>query len=379
MTLRLAVIIHDYYPRVGGAQALLRAQAPLLKARGVDVTILTRRFPGTLASETLDGISVRRLPIPAPKPLASLTFTLSGLSLLRHLRPDVIHANEFISPATTAMLAKRWLGGIPIIITPHRSGPLGDVQHLQNRRGGLARLNALCEQADAFVIISNEIGAELRGIGVPPRKLHFINNGVDTTRFAPPDPARKLALRQTLGIAPDVLTVIFTGRLVREKRLNNLLAVWPALRAAFPKAELVLLGAGDQESALRQMAVEGVHFPGPQSDVVPYLQAADIFVLPSEAEGFSIAMLEAMSCGLAPIITNIGGATEVITEGQNGLLIAPDDLPALQNALTKLLQDASLRADIGLAARKRVQEAYSIQISIEKLFQLYTQLANSHK
>jgi glycosyltransferase involved in cell wall biosynthesis len=379
MTLRLAVIIHDYYPRVGGAQALLRAQAPLLKERGAEVTILTRRFPGTLASETLDGISIHRLPIPAPKPLASLTFTLSGLSLLRRLRPDVIHANEFISPATTAMLAKRWLGGIPIVITPHRSGPLGDVQRLQNRRGGLARLNALREQVDAFVVISNEIGDELRGIGVPPQKMHFINNGVDTTRFAPPDPAHKLAIRQTLGIAPDALAVIYTGRLVREKRLNNLLAVWPTLRAAFSKAELVLLGAGDQESALRQMAVEGVHFPGPQSDVVPYLQAADIFVLPSEAEGFSIAMLEAMSCGLAPIITNIGGATEVITEGQNGLLVAPDDLPALQNALTKLLQDAHLRTDMGLAARKRVQESYSVQISVEKLFQLYNQLANSHK
>jgi glycosyltransferase involved in cell wall biosynthesis len=374
MTLKLAVIIHDYYPRVGGAQALLRAQAPLLQAQGAEVTILTRRFPGTLAVETLDGIPVHRLPIPSPKPLASLTFTLSALALLRRLRPDVIHANEFISPATTAMLAKRWLGGIPIVVTPHRSGPLGDVQRLQGRRGGPERLTALRDQVNAFIVISQEIGDELRGIGVPPQKLCFINNGVNTNRFAPPDPVSKRAIRQTLGLAPDALAVIFTGRLVREKRINNLLTVWPSVRAAFPNAELFLLGAGDQEPALRQMAGDGVHFPGPQSDVVPYLQAADIFTLPSAAEGFSIAMLEAMSCGLAPIVTNVGGAMEILGDGQTGLLIPPDDLPALQNALTKLLQDANLRASMGGAARKRVQAAYSVQISVEKMFQLYTNL-----
>jgi glycosyltransferase involved in cell wall biosynthesis len=379
MTLRLAIIIHDYYPQVGGAQALLRAQVPLLKARGVDVTILTRRFPETPAFETVDGIPVYRLPIPRPRPLASLIFTLSGLALLRRLRPDVIHANEFISPATTALLAKNFLGGVPVVITPHRSGLLGDVQRLQNRSGGLARLKALRDQAGAFVAISQEIGTELSGMGVPAHKIHYINNGVDTSRFAPLDQDHKLVLRQNIGLSPDALVVIFTGRLVREKRLNNLLAVWPALRTAFPKAELVLLGTGDQESALRQMAVEGVHFPGPQSDVVPYLQAADIFVLPSEAEGFSIAMLEAMSCGLAPILTNVGGAAEIITEGQNGLLITPDDLPALQHALTILLQETKLRTSMGLAARQIVQAAYSVQISVDKLFQLYTQLTTARK
>lgn len=379
MSLRIAIIIHDYFPRVGGAQALLRTQVPLLKARGADVTILTRRFPETAVSEMIDGIPVHRLPVPWPKPLASLTFTLAGLSLLRRLRPDVIHANEFISPATTALLAKKTLGGTPIVITPHRSGQLGDVQRLRNRAGGLMRLQALRDQVDAFVVISQEIGTELSEMGVPQERMHQINNGVDTTRFCPPDLDHKPVIRQQIGLSPDALVVIFTGRLVREKRLNNILAVWPALRTEFPKAELVLLGTGDQETALRQMGGEGVHFPGPQSDVVPYLQAADIFVLPSEAEGLSIAMLEAMSCGLAPIITNVGGAAEVISEGQNGLLITPDDLPALQQALTKLLRDANLRTSMGLAARQIVQEAYSVEISVDKLFQLYTQLTNERK
>jgi glycosyltransferase involved in cell wall biosynthesis len=378
MTLQVAMLIHDYFPRVGGAQALLRSQASLLKARGVNVTILTRRFPATLAFEEIDGIPVYRLPMLPLKPAASIAYTIFAANLLRRLRPDVIHANEFISPATTALLAKR-LFDIPIVVTPHRSGPLGDVQRLQTRRGGPSRLKALREQADAFVVISKDIDTELSGIEIPPEKMHSINNGVDTTRFSPVEIARKIAIRESMNIPADAVVVIYTGRLAREKRLDTLLTAWSALRSHFPKAELLLLGAGDQESKLRAMAGAGIRFLGSQSDVLPYLQAADIFVLPSEAEGLSISMLEAMSCGLAPVLTRVGGALEVISDEKNGLLIPPGDAHALQNALTKLLEDAALRSQIGFAARQRIVEEYSLESSVEKLLHLYHQLAKHPK
>jgi glycosyltransferase involved in cell wall biosynthesis len=374
MTLRVVVLIHDYFPQIGGAQTLLRAQASLLKARGVDITILTRRFPGTLPFEEIDGIPVYRLPMSPLKPIASLMYTLFAVRLLYRLRPDVIHANEFISPATTALLAK-YLLGIPIVITPHRSGPPGDVQRLKERRGGLSRLNALREQTDAFVVISQDIGMELSEIEIPNARMHFISNGVDTTRFAPVEFEHKVSIRKTLGISADALVIIFAGRLVSVKRIDALLTIWPVLRSRFSQAELLLIGTGDQESDLRQMASPGVHFLGPQNDVVPYLQAADIFVLPSEAEGLSIAMLEAMSCALAPVLSRVGGALEVVTDAENGLLIHPGDLPALQDALTKLLQDAGLRNRLGFAARQRIMEAYSLENSVEKLLRLYKDLA----
>jgi glycosyltransferase involved in cell wall biosynthesis len=376
MSLRLAVLIHDYCPRVGGAQALLRAQAPPLQELGADVTILTRRFPGTAPFELVDGIPVHRLPAPPPRLLASLAFTISSLAFLRRLRPDVIHANEFISPATVALLANRLLG-TPIVVTPHRSGPIGDVSRLQQRSSGRARLGALRDQADAFVVISREIGDELRGIGVPPQKMRYINNGVDTCRFAPLNAASRQALRRTIGIAADALTVIFAGRLVREKRLDNLLTLWPSIRAACPRAELLLLGTGDQEADLRKSVSEGVRFLGRQGNVVSFLQAADIFVLPSSAEGLSIAMLEAMSCGLAPVVTRVGGSSEVIADGENGLLIRPDDVPALQNALIRLLRDADLRTRLGLGARRRIEESYSVEKSAKELFSLYTEVVSA--
>jgi glycosyltransferase involved in cell wall biosynthesis len=210
---------------------------------------------------------------------------------------------------------------------------------------------------------------------MPPHHLHAIRNGVDTHRFCPLPPTEKAALRRRLNLSVDGVIAIFTGRLVHEKRLHHLLSVWSAVRAACPNAALLLIGEGAEEAALRNLSSEGVHFLGSRSDVTPYLQSADVFVLPSAAEGLSISMLEAMSTGLAPVVTRVGGAEEVITNEINGLLIPPDNLPKLQAALIRLLSDEPLRHAIGRAARERMEQACSVEMSVERLFQLYSMLA----
>lgn len=376
MTLRVAMLIHDYYPLVGGAQTLLRSQAPRLMKLGVEVHILTRQTAGTAALEQLDDIWVHRFPVSGSKLLSSLSFTLLALNCLRQLRPTIIHANEFISPATVALLAKRSLG-TPIVVTPHRSGELGDIVRLQNRLGGKFRLNALKNNANAIVVISQEIEQELLNTGFSVDKLHNIRNSVDSQRFYPLNPVEKKTLRQALMLPTESVIVIFTGRLVREKRLHHLLSIWPAVRSACPNVELLLIGEGDQESLLRGLSSPGVHFLGAKNDVRPYLQAADVFVLPSAAEGLSIAMLEGMSCGLAPLITQVGGATEVIFDGVNGLLIPADDLSALQTRLIELVVNTEQREAIGMAARQRIECEFSVQASVEKLHRLYSNLATT--
>lgn len=227
----------------------------------MDITILTRRFPGTLPFEEIDGIPVYRLPMSPLKPVSSLMYTIFAVGFISYrLRPDVIHANEFISPATTALLAK-YLLGIPIVITPHRSGPPGDVQRLKERRGGFSRLNALREQADAFVVISQDIGIELSEIEIPNARMRFISNGVDTTRFAPVEFEHKVSIRKTLGISTDALVIIFAGRLVSVKRIDALLTIWPVLRSRFSQAELLLIGTGEQEFDLLTDGKSGCAFP----------------------------------------------------------------------------------------------------------------------
>lgn len=418
--LRVAMIINGYHPRVGGAERQVGAIAPLLQKQGVKVHILTRRYYGFAPFERVDGVPVHRLPIPRPKPLASLFFTLSGLVLLRKLRPDVIHAHDMYACTTTAVAMKR-LANIPVVVTAHGGGAEGDIERLKRKTMGGWRINSFRQEVDAFTTISKEIDEGLHHIGVAAEKRIAIPNGVDTTRFAPlkenysllnayritepqpilspvaasasaklnvhhtanghassdktPSNIAKRALRALHNLPEEGLITIFTGRLVPGKRVDQLLAVWPTVRSDQPNAHLLILGTGPEEKALKEAAGEGIHFTGNVDDVAPYLKAADLFVLPSAAEGLSVALLEAMATGLPAISTTVGGAPDLINHGQNGWLIPPDNLPALQTSLIELLGNSAQRAKIGRQARESVVRDYSLPAVAGQLHELYRRLA----
>jgi glycosyltransferase involved in cell wall biosynthesis len=160
------MIIQAYHPHVGGAERQLMALVPLLQARGVEINILTRRYPGLKPFEMIGGAPVHRLPIPGPKPVASTAFTLAALPLLARLRPHVIHAHELLSPTTTAVAAKR-LYNTPVVAKVLRGGVLGDIDKLQKKPLGQRRLATFRRQVDAFITISQEIDDELAALGVP--------------------------------------------------------------------------------------------------------------------------------------------------------------------------------------------------------------------
>jgi glycosyltransferase involved in cell wall biosynthesis len=367
------MLSHGYFPRIGGAERLLGAVSPLLQARRVDVLVLTRRLPGTVRFERVDGVPVQRLPAPGPKPLASLMFTLAALAQIAHLKPDLIHAHELISPATTAVLAK-FLFGKPVVATIHGSGLSSDVLRLKRRFLGRTRLKVLCREIAAFCVISSVIDGELAAEGVPVEKRVSIPNGVDTARFIPLPAEEKAALRSRLGLPLDAPLALFVGRLSPEKRVGLLTGAWATVRAAIPQACLMIVGGGPDEVALKQQAGEGVLFMGSQPDVLPYLQAADLFVLPSAAEGLSLALLEALACGLPAIATAVGGNPEVIAQGENGWLVPPDDPAALAAAIRTLLADDKLRRSLGEHGRAQVVQRYSLATMADRLVALYRQV-----
>jgi glycosyltransferase involved in cell wall biosynthesis len=138
---------------------------------------------------------------------------------------------------------------------------------------------------------------------------------------------------------------------------------------------LLIIGSGEEESSLRQMSGENVQFIGQVEDVVPYLQSSDFFVLPSAAEGLSNALLEALSVGLPCIATAVGGTPDVIVDGVNGLLIAPDKADELRTGLLKLLSDGSMRQRLGVQARETIQARYSLESTADQLASLYMRLA----
>lgn len=376
--LRVAMIIQGYHPRVGGAERQLAALAPFLQGLGIHLEVFTRRYAGLEPFEQVSGVPVHRLPIPGPKPLASLVFTLTALPALRRFGPHVIHAHELMSPATTALAARRLLR-VPVVVKVLRGGSLGDLARIRQKPFARCRIRALAREVDAFVAISREIEAELAGIGVPPARVAFIPNGVDPARFTPLPTAARPAARRALGIEGGPVA-IFTGRLAPEKRVADLVQIWPAVRAAHPDARLLILGSGEEESHLRELMMgtsfgEGVRLLGQVEDVGPYLRTADLFVLPSVAEGLSNALLEAMAAGLPVVASAVGGAVDLIEPREDGWLIPPGDVDALREAVLAVFRNPEKARAMGSLARERVGREYSLPATARRLYQLYSRLA----
>jgi glycosyltransferase involved in cell wall biosynthesis len=366
------MVINQYLPIIGGAERVLANVCPYLHAEGVEPYIVTRRYGDLKPYEELEGVPVYRLPIPGPKAVASLAFTLAALPLLRHLNPHVYHAHHLFSATTTGVLAKL-LFHRPVVVTPHRGGMLGEVRRVQHAFMGPPRLALFRRKVDLFFAISSEIDHELDVLGVPSYRRAFVPNGIDPHRFVPTAPSQKPALRARLGISGGPV-VLFSGRLAPEKRVDQLIRLWPTVRRAHPDALLLILGTGSEEETLKRMAAEvgtGIQFAGRVDDVVPYLQASDVFVLPSVAEGLSIAVLEALAVGMAVVVSDVGGNSDIITHGTHGLLIPADDEDTLADALVGVLGDEKERERLGRNGRERVEETYTLQVMARRLRESY--------
>jgi glycosyltransferase involved in cell wall biosynthesis len=368
--LRIAMIIQNYHPAIGGAEKQLKSLVPFLINENCDLHILTRLRPGLAPLEKMDGVLVHRIPAPGPKAVASLSFTFRALLELKRLRPDVIHAHELLSPTTTAVAAKQMMG-TPVVAKVLGGGCLGDLAKLKQKNGGTRRIQIYRKYVDTFIAVSTQIDRELDAAGIPPEKRCSIPNGVDTDRFVPAaDMSIKNKRRNELQL-PGEPIVVYTGRFAPEKRLDDLIRLWPAVQRNHPGAALYLIGTGEEEQKLRSMQRTGIKVIGPVDDVVPYLQAADLFVLPSEREGLSNSMLEAMSCGLPVVATNVGGAMDLLIHLENGFLVPVDDFRNFEQMLVAVLGNPDLRKKAANSARIRIVQRYSLQQTAEELRALY--------
>jgi glycosyltransferase involved in cell wall biosynthesis len=371
--LRIVMPILEYHPITGGAQRQIATVAPLLRAGGAEIEVWTRAVPGQPRAEEVAGVPVRRLGRPGRA--ATATFAAEAVVRLALDRPDVVHAYSLFSPAALALYATRALG-IPSVVKILRGGRLGDAERLCRKPFGGRRAAALAGGIGCFLAISHEIERDLDALGVPPARRRFLPNGVDLDRFAPLPDRERAALRAQLDYGAGPLAV-YVGRLVPEKRVEDLLAAWRAVRDALPTAELAVLGSGACEPALRRDAPPGVRFRGDVADVAPHLRAADAFVLPSSTEGLSNALLEAMAAGLPAVATAVGGAVDLIEEGENGRLVAPGDPRALAAALQSVLTDPAHARALGARARERVAARYALPVVAERLLDLYRELADA--
>jgi glycosyltransferase involved in cell wall biosynthesis len=207
---------------------------------------------------------------------------------------------------------------------------------------------------------------EARAAGLEPRRLLWMPNPVDTDVFAPCDRGRKQEIRARLDIPAEAAVVIFTGRLAPEKELSSLIGAFEAVIQRMPCAILILLGDGPSRGSLEERARQlglsaSVRFTGyqPAADIPGWLQASDLFTLVSSNEGFPCSLVEAMSAGMASVVSDIPANAQLVDSGVHGLRVPMGEEACIAEAIAGLLGDAGSRARMGVAARRRVIENYS--------------------
>jgi L-malate glycosyltransferase len=369
--LRVCALIQSFRPTVGGAELQLERLLPHLEARGVAVTVLTRGVRGTPRRERLGDAEIRRGLIGGRSSAASAAYTLGSLAhiALRRGRYDLVHAHGALSEGMIALGAERL--GMPGLVKVLLAGSEGDFEVLAGRFAGRWRTRSLARRA-WFAATSAAVQAELEGLGVPPSRIFAIPNGVDIHTYRPPSPGERVQLRFRLGLEPAAPLALFIGRLVPRKRVATAIR---AIAQARTQIRLVVVGEGPERSNLERIArehglAERVSFTGAVPNVADYLRAADFFVLPSQSEGLSNALLEAMACGLSCLAPPVSGVDELFAGGR-GIVVASEEAEAWGRALERLAADPEQSRRLGARARELVCADFTLERTADRLVAAY--------
>lgn len=394
---RLFFVIDTFLPLVGGAEKQAFQQASYLHARHFAVTIVTMRYRRDwLVNENLQGVPVRRVAgmvlawrEHAPGLLRRLCYLLALVALTWRLwrcrhEYDILHVFQLTLFALPALLVCR-LARKQLVISmrndaaTRREGDIVGKCRVQTRadlealeRLGRPMLRWIEHQLQLvgarLVVLSSQMYTSLKRSGLEGKEVLLIPNGVDTLCFQPWPEQR--------DARPLVVCV---AKMRYQKGIDLLLRAWQQVIREIPSARLLLLGDGPLLSALESLAesleiTSSVEFTGFCANVVPYLQRARIAVLPSRWEGMPNALLETMACGLACVATRVSGSADLLQEDAYGLLVEPEDVPGLVDALVRLLRKPDLVQRYGQLARQRVEEQYSFQHVMEQHLKLYAEM-----
>jgi sugar transferase (PEP-CTERM/EpsH1 system associated) len=289
--------------------------------------------------------------------------------LFRRERPDVVHTHGW-GTLLEGMLAAR-LAGVPSVIHgEHGTLQMKTYQRWLQRRAWTS--------ADRVLSVSSRLAERMATtMQVPTERITTIRNGVDLSRFGSSD---RGAARSGLGLSNDTLVIGTVGRLVPVKDHATLLEAISLLTKRGVDVTLLVSGDGPLHATLqarvRDLGIEhSVRFLGHRQDVEVVLAALDVFVLSSVSEGLSNTILEAMASGLPVVATRVGGAEELVVDGETGLLVEPGLPRKMAEALQLLLTNESKRRTMGAAARGRVETEFALTTMIDRYEALYMDLA----
>jgi glycosyltransferase involved in cell wall biosynthesis len=329
-----------------------------------------------------EGCRVRVVPSLRPEidPAADARALRDLVRVIRDFQPHIVHTHTakagFLGRMAATLAGRRR----PAIVHTYHGhvleGYFGPARNAVYR--GLEK--SLARVSDTLVGVSEATVDDLVRLGVAPReRFRVVPIGLDLDRFAAAaSNGAGDAFRQSSGVRPGEVLMVFTGRLVPIKRVDVLLHAFARLRSQEIPARLAVVGDGPERGALEHLAREleiddYVTFHGFLDDSSAAVAAADVAALSSDNEGTPVALIEAAAGGVPAVATAVGGVAEVVTPA-GGLLVPPGDSDALASAMRRLALDADVRHSMGDLARGHVLERYSVDRLVGDIDELYDDL-----
>jgi glycosyltransferase involved in cell wall biosynthesis len=353
----------------GGAEQLLVSQAPYLDRSRFQYEIAYLLPDHNALVEELENAG---LPVHCLYGARGSQWVGRLRSLVRTRGIDLVHDHSpYVAIGTRLGVRRR--SGLCLVYTEHN---VWESYHKATYWGNLLTYS----RSDRVFAASDHVRASIRYPRpfrfMPMPKVETLYHGVDPeaiSRWGSSD-----GVRADLGI-PEHAPLVGTVANFRPSKGHSVLLLAAAkVRRAIPEVRFLLVGHGPLESDIRrrasQLGLDGtVIFAGARDDAPRLAGAVDVFALPSVYEGLAIALIEAMALGRAAVVTRVGGLTEVIEDGKQGLLVNPGDPDALANAIVSLLQDADLRRKLGDAGRHRAAE-FDIRKAVRRHEEVYAEL-----
>jgi len=345
------------------------------------------RFEQTVCCLTSAGKLAERIKVPGIEiielnmPAGQFRFPLMRLVKMFHrLSPHIVHTRGW--PTVDAVFAAR-CARVAHLVHGEHGREHSDIDGNNWKRNQIRRL--VGHVVDRYVIVCDFFRSWLNEIcRVKNERIVYIPNGVDTEKFRPLDCGSALKARERfccqLGLPPDTLLIGTVGRLDPVKDFPTLMKGFRQIKDSFSEAKLVIVGDGPVRSNLSRLGEElrldsSLIWLGERNDIPELLRSFDIFVQTSIFEGMSNTILEAMASSLPIVATDTGGNPEVVSNGENGILVPVGGVTELSVALQKYLSDPVLRYKHGSNSRRRAIDCFDLSLMAARYAELYENLA----
>jgi glycosyltransferase involved in cell wall biosynthesis len=337
--------------------------------------VLVAAMPGGRFEQQVKELGIKFYPVDMVRQL-SLKPIYWIKEIIRNNKIDLVHS-QGARADFFARIAGR-IAGVPHIICTVAMPVEGfDVGLLQKKIYRF--MDYLTERyVERFIVVSDSLRQMLmERRGIPVHRVVRIYNGIELNQYHPD--AQYGDLRRKWEIPREVPLIGAIGRMVWQKGFNYFIEAIPEIVRVVPEARFLLVGDGPLREGLEALSEElrvkdNVIFTGFRSDIKEILSAVDLLVAPSLLEGFPMITLEAMAMAKPIIATNIDGITEQITNGVDGILVPPKDLSALAKAIIKVINDKELARSMGLAAREKVEQEFSVEKMVSETEKVYLSL-----